>query len=151
MVSRIIFILGLLAIAGAWLALISATAPPDRLIMGTWSQVSWEYEAMEAMDEEVTSDFLDMVKRSVGEGLVMHEAETWEFLPGHRLKLVHRDGEEVVQWRLKGRGHILQIIHDNGVRENYQLDKLDRSTLQLCIETNIQARGIARLVFNKDP
>lgn len=148
--SRSIYLISLIAIIAGWLALMSTTSPPDRLIMGTWSQVSWEYEAMDALDTEVTPDFLDMVKRSVGEGLVMHEAETWEFLPGHRLKLVHGEDTEVVQWRLKGRGHILQIIHENGVRENYQLDKLDAKTLQLCIETNIQARGIARLVFNKD-
>ena len=136
-------------LVGGWIALISAAPPPERLIVGTWQQTSWEYEKLDLPPGGVPADFLEAVKHSVGAGLIMHQAETWEFLPGQSLRVVNGEEVEVVQWRLKGRGHILQIIHDNGVTENYHLEKLNDSTLQLNIETNIQARGIARLVFNK--
>jgi hypothetical protein len=137
---------------GGWIALISASPPPERQIIGSWEQTSWEYEKLDLPSYPASLDFMDEVKRSVGEGLIIHKAETWRFLPSERLLLYNGDTVEEARWRMKGRGHILQVVHGNGVTENYVLDKLDQATLQLYVETNIQARGIARLVFSKhDP
>jgi hypothetical protein len=135
---------------GGWVALIAASPTPERQIIGSWGQSSWEYEKLDLPPYPASLDFLDEVKRAVGEGLVIHKAETWRFLPGDRLLLYNGDTVEEARWRLKGRGHILQVIHGSGTTENYVLDKLNGDTLQLYIETNIQARGIARLVFNKN-
>jgi len=136
-------------IAAACVALVGATTAPDRVILGDWQQTDWVYEMVDLPKGGEPASFLEEVKYSVGKGLVVHEAETWRFLPDHRLRLLCSDRTVEARWRLKGRGHILQIIHDDGTKESYVLDQLDKHTMRLQFETDLQARGIASLVFSR--
>lgn len=130
-------------------ALIGATTAPDRTILGKWEQTEWTYELLDLPRGEEPDTFLEGVKQAVGRHLVVHKAETWEFLPGHRLRLRVGDQVEEAHWRLMGRGHLLRIVHADGSQEHYVLDRLDGETMRLQFETDIQARGIASLVFKR--
>jgi len=132
--------------------LISATTNPERQILGEWKEVKWEYEKVNQTDANGASllQMQDDVKQAIGQHLVIHEAETWTFLPNGQLRLSGKVNNKIVSWRLKGRGHILQIKYDRNQYENYVIDKLDDGTMCLQFETDVQARGIAKLIFSKE-
>jgi len=136
----------------SFMMLISATPDPERQILGEWKEVKWEYEKVNLTDENGAAllHIPDEVKRSIGQHLVIHEAETWTFLPNGRLRLSSETMEKEVTWRMKGRGHILQIKYDRNTTENYVVERLKDGTLCLQFETDIQARGIAKLTFEKN-
>jgi len=132
------------------LVLISATPAPERHILGKWEQTSWAYEKLDLPEGQEVDLFVESVKRTIGRGLIIHQAESWEFLPNNRLRLQVGEENQEATWRIKGRGHLLQIVHENGVEEHYTVDKLDDDTLKLYFETDIQARGIAKLIFTRN-
>jgi hypothetical protein len=148
---RLIYFVILCLGTSSFLVLISATPDPERQILGEWKEVKWEYEKVDLTGDDGTAllHIPDDVKASIGQHLVIHQAETWTFLPDGRLRLKSDTVDKEVTWRMKGRGHILQIKYDRNNIENYVVDKLKDGTLWLQFETDIQARGIARLVFEK--
>lgn len=137
--------------AVGFMVLISAKPDPEHLILGEWNEVRWEYERVNLTDNKGAAlrNMPDDVKRSIGETLVIHEAESWVFLPDGRLQLTSCETDKEVTWCMKGRGHILQIKYANNTTENYVVDKLDDGTLWLQFATDIQARGIAKLIFER--
>ena len=148
--TAITYVGTLCLVLGGLVALISATPAPERLIRGSWQETNWSYEVVDLSEGDDEADFLKQVKRSVGRGLVLHQAETWDFFPDHRLRLTGGGQTTEARWYIKGRGNILRIVHPGGDTENYEIDRLDRGTLRLQFETDIQARGIASLEFNRN-
>lgn len=147
--TSIIYLLAFGLMAGLCLALVTMATPPDRLILGGWEQTGWAYEKVDKAPDTEETQLLDEVTRSVGKGLVLHRAETWEFMPGNTLRLINGDAVEEVRWNLKGRGHLLHITHANGSVEHFILERIDQDSMRLQFETEIQARGIARLEFKR--
>lgn len=145
----IIYIIVLALLVSGFTLLINVSLPPERLILGEWQETNWSYEMVDLPIGAERRDFLEEVKRSVGQGLIQHQAEKWVFLPDHRLMLTGEQNEVEARWFIKGRGHILHIIHPDGSKENYVVDQLDRNGLRLQFETDIQARGIASLAFSR--
>ena len=92
---------------------------------------------------------LNDVKKIIGQHLLIHEAETWKFLSNGKLVLKAGENERLVDWKIKGRGNILQLKYDDNVVENYNLTELDNNTMILNFDSEIQARGIAKLTFEK--
>lgn len=128
-----------------FLLLIHGAPSPENQILGVWKELSWEYEFADEKDGEkhITED----VKKSLGQDLIIHKAETWTFLPNGKLRLTGKNMDKTVSWRIKGRGHLLQILYDEDTLENYTLASLDDNTMNLNFETDVQARGIASLQF----
>jgi hypothetical protein len=123
---------------------------PEIIILGEWKELTWEYEKVDkAGNEVVYKNIPEEVKNTIAENLVIHEAETWEFLPHGKLKLSGENIEKTVNWRIKGRGDILQIKYDDGITENYILSELNKNKMNLNFETEVHARGIAKLTFEK--
>jgi hypothetical protein len=135
----------------SFIIMISTAESPETAIVGEWKELTWEYEKVDKVDSlsETISFTSDNIKEAVAQHLVIHQAEIWTFLPNGRLKLQSNDSEKFVTWRIKGRGDILQIKHDNNIVENYNLTKLDSNQLVINFEADIQARGIAKLTFQK--
>ncbi|MFN3918078.1 MAG: hypothetical protein ACK4K0_10085 [Flavobacteriales bacterium] len=132
--------------------LINLSSSPETQILGEWNELTWEYERVnltgaDSLDRKaITED----VKELIGQDLVIHQAEKWVFLPNGRLKLISENEEKTIRWRLKGRGHILQLKYSNDTVENYSLTELDKKRMVLNFESDVHARGIAKLTFEKN-
>ncbi len=137
-----------LVIVGSFITLISLSQSPEKKIVGQWKELSWEYERVNKVGNS-SKEITDDVKKIIGQHLLIHEAETWQFLPNGKLLLQAGENEKLVSWKIKGRGNILQLKYDDQVIENYNLTELDNNTMILNFDSEIQARGIAKLTFEK--
>ena len=125
---------------------------PARNIEGVWEEVEWVYERVDrAGSSLVEKDALrTRLKNEISEDLIIHKSETWKFNRDNTLTLMKKDKNPVtLEWRLKGRGHILKLKHESGALEFYQIRELDRDEMILHFENDIHARGIVKIVFKK--
>lgn len=135
----------------SFVIMITTSENPENKILGEWKELEWEYEKVDKLEKKnIINEFSsDNIREAISEHLVFHQAETWVFLPNGRLKLQGPQSETIVSWRIKGRGNILQLKHENSIVENYNLTQLDNNKLVINFEADIQARGIAKLTFEK--
>lgn len=142
-----VFLLGL----GSFLLMLGASASPESQILGKWEETKWEYEKMDksSVCPDKRSIDSDAIKQIAGKNLLIHQSETWHFYPKGRLVLTGGGVVKTAEWRIKGRGHILQLRHANKTVENYNIDVLSNNTLVLNFEADLEVRGIAKLTFNK--
>lgn len=138
-----------LVIVATIFTLMSFSQSPEKKIVGQWNEKSWEYERVNKVGDTNSKEITDDIKKIIGQHLLIHEAETWQFLPNGKLVLKSGSSERLVDWKIKGRGHILQLKYDDNVIENYNLTELDNNTMVLNFDSEIQARGIAKLTFEK--
>jgi hypothetical protein len=124
---------------------------PDKKIVGKWREVSWEYEKVNrATDHLPDRTIHEHVRNELAQDLIIHRAETWEFLPDGKLLLHKGDGSTVrLNWKLKGRGHILKLNYANRKTEYYDLNELSQEGMTLYFDIEIQAKGIVRMTFEK--
>lgn len=147
-----IYIAMLLFAAAGMFWVIGLMESPEHLILGTWKEHSWEYEkaystaTLQVMNRDTISQ---NVKDQLGRHLIIHSAETWDFNPDGTLSLHGAHATRQVKWKLKGRGHILELEYDDKVIEHYNLTELSENTMVLNFDSDIQVRGIAKLTFNK--
>lgn len=147
-----IYVVMLLVAAGGGFWVIGQMESPEHLILGTWKEQSWEYEkayntaALRVMNRDTISQ---RVKDQLGRHLIIHSAETWDFNPDGILLLHGHDTTKQVRWKLKGRGHILELEYADRVIEHYNLTELSEDMMVLNFDSDIQVKGIAKLTFNK--
>lgn len=144
-----IVVLGLGALG--MVSMVNRSSSPESLILGTWSEVAWEYEKYDkpiasSTDKRYLSEY---VKNVTGQNLIIHEVETWTFMPNGILQLTGKELNKTVKWSIKGRGHLLQLKYDDNETEHYNITEMSRDKLILNFEADAQARGIARLTFDK--
>lgn len=137
-----------------FVVLIHFSPSPESQILGSWQELAWEYEKVDKQTNDHSQgegyqDISSYVKSTIGYHLIVHKAETWTFLPDGKLRLQGGDFEETVSWRIKGRGHILELRHDDNTIEHYNLTDLGNQTMVLNFESDLQVRGIAKLTFKK--
>jgi hypothetical protein len=149
--KNLLILLLLTFLAVSSLIMVIAAAPAaEYKITGEWKEMNWEYEKVDGSASVAKKGLIsEEVKNKIGQHLVIHTAESWEFLPNHQLKLITAEGTKTVYWFIKGRGHILQLKYGNNKTENYNISRLSGDTLTLNFETKIQARGIAKLTFRR--
>lgn len=134
--------------------MINSAPNPEIAILGEWKELAWEYEKVNRKRDKGNlhkeGQIPEPLKAQIGGNLIMHEAETWTFLPDGRL-VFSRDGEEqhTITWRIKGRGHILELRYDQGNVAHYNLTELTNEQLILNFELDTQVKGIAKLTFEK--
>jgi hypothetical protein len=125
---------------------------PETLIIGTWNERSWQYERVQTPSDlkrlQSQDTMAQSVKDQLGKHLVIHSAEVWQFNRDGSLLLHGRDTTKQVRWKLKGRGHILQLEYANKVIEHYNLTELTPTSMALNFDSDIQAKGIAKLTFD---
>ncbi|MBL7876921.1 MAG: hypothetical protein JNL53_14730 [Cyclobacteriaceae bacterium] len=125
---------------------------PEEQLIGVWNEQSWEYEKVYSRNDQraIASDTVSQsVKDQLGKHLVIHSAETWRFTPDGQLILTGLDTVKTVRWKLKGRGRILQLEYSNQKIENYNLTELTNNKMVLNFDSDVQVRGIAKLIFNR--
>jgi len=125
---------------------------PERLIVGTWNERSWQYEKVQTRNDlhrlQSQDTMAQSVKDQLGKHLVIHSAEVWQFNRDGSLLLHGRDTTKEVRWKLKGRGQILQLEYANKVIEHYNLTELTSTSMALNFDSDIQVKGIAKLTFD---
>jgi len=124
---------------------------PEQKILGTWTESAWVYERvnMQNHEKEPNKEITDEVKHLIGQKLIIHQAETWQFIPNGKLKLIGGTKNRIVSWRLKGRGNILTLHYQNKIFENYNISELTDTSLVINFDADIEVRGIAKLIFKK--
>ncbi len=123
---------------------------PERELVGSWEEVSWEYEKVNHNGS--LSDFTvdDWQREEIYRGMVIHESEKWSFTPDHHLVLHSGNGEtENLVWNVKGRGNILELQHRNLGVEDYQIQALTRDSLIIHFSFDLQMRGIVKMTFKR--
>lgn len=130
--------------------LFQASQNPSRLLVGSWKELSWEYEKVNKnkSEKENLREISEEVKALIGQKLSIHQAETWLFRPNGDLLLKTKDGVKKLHWKLNGRGHVLELTDSNN-KENYNITELNDSTLVINFDTDMEVRGIAKLTFAK--
>lgn len=123
------------------------------ILHGTWYEHSWDYEKVDLYSQKTDRSKLELteeLRKEIAKDLIIHNGEVWEFLPGNKLKVYTESGEVIeAEWKLKGRGHILKIIHEDKVLEHYIIHTLKNDEMILNFYVETQARGIVKLTFNK--
>lgn len=139
----VVFLFGILAL----FLLFNASTSPEKVILGKWKETDWKFEKGIAFAADIAA--ASKAKATQPE-FSFHKAEDWEFLPGGHLRLKIAGQQEFLTWRIKGRGHVLQIQYGNDRIENYQLTVLDKNKMVLNAESDVQARGISQLIFERE-
>ncbi|HLP38447.1 hypothetical protein [Lacibacter sp.] len=139
----LVFLCGILGV----FMLFNASANPEKLILGKWKETDWKFETGIAFAADIAAASKAKVTQPE---FSFHRAEDWEFLPGGHLRLKIAGQQELLTWRIKGRGHVLQIQYGNDRIENYQLTVLDNNKMILNAESDVQARGISQLIFERE-
>lgn len=126
---------------------------PEQMIVGTWREQSWEYEKVNTpADKQRLKDrdtIAQSVKDQLGKHLMIHSAETWKFHPDGTLTLEGSNTAKVIHWKLKGRGHILELEHRDHTVEHYNLTALTNEQMILNFDSDMQVKGIAKLTFHR--
>lgn len=142
----LVFAFGILS----FVIMVGAGPTRENLIRGEWQELTWEYEKVgKSENDSLYRHIPEDVKNEIGENLIIHKAETWTFLPHGKLRLKGSESEKTVNWTIKGRGNILVLKYGDGLTEHYVLTELDDTKMCLNFEAGIQARGIAKLTFER--
>ncbi|MEQ8474322.1 MAG: hypothetical protein RIC35_24210 [Marinoscillum sp.] len=151
--TNLVFIGGILCCLSIVWLMKSFGHNPEADVLGKWTEVSWAYEKMDHTDETASSwleELDEHVKAEISKPLIIHEAEEWYFLPDHQLALLGKqDGELHLTWKLKGRGNILELRHDNLTVEQYTIQEITDEQMTLHFNTELQAKGIVKMIFRK--
>ncbi len=136
-----------------FLVLMSNASSPDQQILGTWQEVSWEYEKVDREGYEPLQPgaaITDTMRGLIARDRIIHKAETWQFRPDGTLFLSGKPEQgRAAQWALKGRGHVLFMHYNQRNEESYDITKLTQDELILNFHTDMQVRGIAKITFKK--
>ena len=135
----LIFIVAILFIANA--------ESSEKLVLGDWKEISWHYEKLNS-NELSKHQSGDGLKDEIYNSLIIHKAEKWQFNPDGTLQL-HGNKDEVLNWTIKGRGHILELTHVDGRVEDYQIEMLDDRLMVVYFSFDLQIRGIVKMTFLK--
>jgi len=126
---------------------------PDEKIIGKWREVTWEYEMVNRNKKNhqlPAKEITENGREQIAKELIIHEAETWQFLPNGTLLLHKKTGKPTkLGWKLKGRGHVLKLHYNDLKTEYYDLSDLTGNKMTLYIDIEIQAKGIVRMTFEK--
>ncbi|TDB60021.1 lipocalin family protein [Arundinibacter roseus] len=148
-----VYVGGLAATICLFFVLVSSTASPDQLIVGTWEEVTWKYEKVDkSQDDSIFSgeEISETLKNQIAKNLIIHQSEKWRFRKDGTLQLSSRQKpDKTIHWTMKGRGHVLVMQHNQTVEESYDIAKLTDKELVLHFHTQMQARGIAKITFKK--
>lgn len=144
---RIAIILFFTSIAVVALAMTGKEFNPEKEFMGSWNEIDWNFK--EAEKSVVTN--LGLLKSSPKESsnsIRIHSAKNWDFKPNGVLILHDETESKSLEWRLKGRGHILEIT-DGQVTEFYDINSLSENKIELNFIAPSYVKDHAKLVIER--
>lgn len=148
--ARIVYPTVFAVVLGLYFTLLSFQPSPASNILGEWKEVSWEYEKVDSLpDTDFDYHVTDHIKSQLAERLIIHEAEVWKFVSDETLEMRGKSPAKSLQWKLKGRGNILQIQGDGSATEHYQIQELSSDRMVLHFNFDMQVRGIVKMTFER--
>ena len=141
-----------LAIGCACSLILSLLPGPEKRIEGSWREVGWQYERSDDVEQRRRSwitSIDELVQLEMNGSGIVHKAERWNFTSDYNLVFLTSDTTETASWRLKGRGDVLYIRHQDGITEEYRIKQLSDDELVLYFYPDLQVRGIVKIVFEK--
>src|SRR5690349_1090638 len=117
----------------------------EELLIGSWKEVSWHCEKSDGGVKN------DSQWREVSQGLIVHEAEMWNFRSNKSLLIYPQQtgtGQVAGHWRVKGRGNILELKEGN-TTEYYQIEQITKDSFVLHFSFDLQVKGIVKIVFKR--
>lgn len=114
---------------------------PETLIAGQWTETEWQYE----------SDLVHAFFEYEMDNVIKHRAETWRFDPEHH-KVYFFKNDILIDsalYRFKGRGHVLKLIHNDGIEELFDVKELNQKELILHYNIGMETKGVAKLTFSR--
>ncbi len=144
---RIALILLFTSISVIVLAFIGNKYNPENEFVGSWDEIDWNIKGAE---KSVVTN-LGLVQPPTEEdrdSIRFHTAKSWQFRPGGVLILQDKHEEKELEWRLKGRGHILEIT-DGIVTEYYDINLLSDEKIELNYIAPSFVKDYARLVIKR--
>ncbi len=144
---RIALILLFTSISVIVLAFIGNKYNPENEFVGSWDEIDWNIKGAE---KSVVTN-LGLVQPPSEEdrdSIRFHTAKSWKFRPGGVLILQDKHEEKELEWRLKGRGHILEIT-DGVVTEYYDINLLSDEKIELNYIAPSFVKDYARLVIRR--
>lgn len=143
LVSFVLLVIGFIISIVNTMVLVS----PTEHIQGSWKEISWEYEKSE--NANIDKKISDAIKTEICKELIIHEAEVWNFSSNGNLELTSEMNNETLSWTMKGRGNILELSHNSNKLEHYNIQVLNNNQMVLYFSTDIQAKGIVKMTFEK--
>ncbi len=121
---------------------------PESLLTTRWEESSWQYEKVDRVPDEVRRFGGIRIGAFEEHTARRHISEYWQFFSDRSFEIGLADGTVTKgRWRMKGRGHILTLRHENGDVEVYDVKLLTEDGLVLHFDLGMELRGIARLEF----
>lgn len=144
---RVFLIIIFVGISASVLALMGKEYNPEKEFIGNWQEIAWDVK--EAENSVVLNlGLLKIPKSENRDSIRTHAANRWHFERDGVLKLKEENEEKVLTWRLKGRGHILEIT-DGDVTEYYDINLLSDNKIELNFISPSFVRESAKLVIER--
>lgn len=151
--SKKLYLVSFSFVIGFFIIMLFSSANPENEIVGRWEEIKWEYEKVDKDNGDSLNSnksISEKIKREITRGLIIHEAEVWQFNSNGGLLLAKETGPlEQLDWKLKGRGHILKLKHETGQIEYYNLYHIDQNKMILYFDSDIHAKGIVKMIFRR--
>lgn len=120
---------------------------PEKRIVGQWKERYWNYNLSEENKFIAQNELHNLLSKK----FYRHKSEVWDIKDDQTLDFLYEDGHRITaKWKLVGRGHILKIIHRNGIAEYFQIEKLNKRRMVLYVENDIHAKGKIKITFRKN-
>lgn len=118
-----------MSISVSVLALMGKEYNPEKEFLGNWKEINWDYKEAEK-SVVINLGLLKTQNVENTDTIRFHSAKKWRFEPEGKLKLQDEAEERELSWRLKGRGHILEIT-DGNVTEYYDINLIANNKIEL--------------------
>lgn len=148
------FVLFFLLVFGSFflvsIGVLTRDVSPDKLIVGKWEEVSWEFEKVDYEREQLLFSDDDFQRNEICKDMLIHKAEVWDFREDGKLLLIGKDQtSEVLDWHIKGRGHILVLKHGDDRIESFQIQDISKDSFVIHFGFDLQVKGIVKMTFKK--
>lgn len=114
---------------------------PERSIVGDWKAITHEY---------VKADAGAAISHLESNNAELPAADTWRFNENNSLYFIQ--DQKIIdsaEWRIKGRGHLVNILYHERQPERYQIRQLSKEELVIYYNLRKDVRAIAKIEFQR--
>ncbi|TJZ53202.1 hypothetical protein FAZ15_17755 [Sphingobacterium olei] len=122
---------------------------PERLIQGEWVETGWYLEKTDSKARHSEWELQHSLREEIMKDLELFNVKVWEFDNDGTIKAANNSLNERIEWYIRGRGHILQLVREGKQLESFQIANIDRNTLELHLNLDLQVRGVLKIKLER--
>ncbi|MBE8713858.1 hypothetical protein [Sphingobacterium hungaricum] len=122
---------------------------PERLIEGQWVETGWYMEKSEAVQDQSSWELQASLREEIMNELELFNVQVWEFDSNGTIRDAEHASDDNMQWFIRGRGHILQLVKDGKQVESFQIAKINKDTLELHLNLDLQIKGVLKIILER--